>query len=83
MSRRAINYHNMHRLSNKDARKAEGHNMGSNPVCWRAHTYGLIKKFALSKYLRFHNKILEEYEFIEFIDTVNLFARRIMDIMAE
>jgi hypothetical protein len=32
MSRRGINYHNMHRLSNKDARKAEGCNMGSNPV---------------------------------------------------
>ncbi|KAM0868142.1 hypothetical protein ACQ4PT_041517 [Festuca glaucescens] len=48
------------------------------------HTHEAIKKFALKKFLRSHKKIpKEERKFIDLLDTVNLSAGRIMDIMSE
>jgi hypothetical protein len=48
------------------------------------HTHRLIKKFTLKKYLRSHKKIpKEEREFIELLDSVDLSAGRIMDIMGK
>ena len=48
------------------------------------HTHALIKKFGLKKFLRSHKKIpKEERDSIDLLDSVNLSAGRIMDIMAE
>ncbi|XP_051211210.1 protein FAR1-RELATED SEQUENCE 5-like [Lolium perenne] len=48
------------------------------------HTHETIKKLGLKKYLRSHKKIpKEEKKFIDLLDSVNLSARRIMDIMSE
>lgn len=46
------------------------------------HTHDLVKKFALKKYLRSHKNIpKEERHFIDLLDSVNLSAGRIMQIM--
>ncbi|KAK1693506.1 hypothetical protein QYE76_010203 [Lolium multiflorum] len=48
------------------------------------HTHETIKKLGLKKYLRSHKKIpKEEKKFIDLLDSVNLSAGRIMDIMSE
>jgi hypothetical protein len=48
------------------------------------HIHELVQKLSLKKYLRSHKKIpKEERKFIDLLDTVNLSAGRIMDIMSE